>query len=90
MNDSTQTNQKPPFRIGCSRKKGVDHRGKEILGYPVFIGSAWARRDEDKGYRLDIDITPAELLTGEAVLFLYPNDDDKQSSINTSQSGSFG
>ncbi len=74
----TEEKQKPLFRVHCARIIGRDRNGKEQLGRFCQIGAVWDVSEGKKWLPMPLDITPQELNSREAVLFLQPVEADNQ------------
>jgi hypothetical protein len=73
MTQTTESKNRPLYRISFARKTGTDEKGNDILGSAREIGSAWPRRD-GKGCVARFDHIPIELTNHQGVLFLFPNE----------------
>ena len=71
--------RKPAYRVMCARITGRDRNGREILGNFREIGAVWAPNPEKKWFPVALDLTPQELINGEARLFLAPVEDSNGS-----------
>ncbi len=80
---TTQTNDRPMFRVTFSRITGRDGHGRDQLSRPKEIGAVWARKGDKKGGIIALDIIPLELTQRQGVIFLVPIDDDAKTKTDS-------